>query len=154
VKTSVFLVLAGLSVFCVAAAEKPGAIDLPAKTAKIAGPDAAYDEGSEYRCIRSWKTTNVVLRWSFTIPAKGAYRMFINYSAPHTSDNSEALIECGNQRASFFVKSTGDWRRFVEADLGPILFRKPGEAELTLRVTAKMPGSVWDFRSLRLVPED
>lgn len=135
------------------AADGSGEILLPSKAAALEGPDAKYDDGAEFKCIRNWKSTNVVLRWSFDVPAKAAYRVYVTYAAPNDATGCEAELATGNQVAKFMVKTTGDWRKFVETDLGPILLRKPGPAELTIRVTRKMGGSVWDFRSLRLVPE-
>ncbi len=139
--------------FATFAADEAKEILLPTKDAKMEGPDVRYDDGAEYKCIRSWKSTNVVLTWSFNVPAKAAYRIFVTYAAPNDANGSEAEIATGGQVARFFLQPTGDWRKFVERDLGPILLRKPGPAELTVRVTRKAGGSVWDFRSLRLVPE-
>lgn len=140
--------------FAAFAADEAKEIFLPAKDAKIEGPDVRYDDGADYKCMRAWKSTNVVLTWSFNIPAKAAYRIFVTYAAPNDANGCEAEIATGGQVARFFVQPTGDWKKFAERDLGPILLRKPGPAELTVRVTRKVGGSVWDFRSLRLVAEN
>jgi hypothetical protein len=139
--------------FATLATEEAKDVFLPTKDARIEGPDAKYDDGAEFKCVRNWKSTNIVLRWSFNVPAKAAYRIFVTYAAPYDGEGCEAEVATGSQIARFTVRATGDWRKFEERDLGPILLRQPGPAELSVRVTKKMGGSVWDFRSLRLVQE-
>jgi len=126
-------------------------IVLPAKDAKLAGPDAKYENA--YKAICSWRNTNIVATWTVQIPAKGAYRVFLTYSTLATSAGNEAEITIGNQRAAFSIAATRGWDDYAEHDIGPVLLRNPGSAELSLKVT-KIKTKVWNVRMLRLVKED
>lgn len=144
------LVLFALSAAGVAA-DEPREILLPTSQAKIEGK-ARYDGSPGNQCVRYWDGTNIVQRWAITVPARAAYRVFVTYSAPDSSQGNEAEVVVGSQVAKFLLKGTGGWGTFAEQDIGPVLLRTPGPAELSVKIT-KRKGTAWDFRSLRLVPE-
>lgn len=135
------------------AADDSRVILLPTGEAKVSG-GARYDDGAAYKCIRDWRTTNVVARWAFTLPARGAWRVLLTYACPPESAGSAFEVVAGEQRANGFTRSTGNWTTFKEHDVGPILLRKPGAHELVVRVTRQTGGSVWDLRHVKLARED
>jgi hypothetical protein len=145
-----------LLVFCgvtavASAADEPKEILLPTSQAKIEGK-ARYDDAPSQKCVRYWDGTNIVLRWSINVPARAAYRVFVTYAAPDGATGNEAEVAVGNQIAKFQLKGSGGWGMFAEQDIGPVLLRTPGPAELSVKIT-KRKGPAWDFRSVRLVPE-
>ena len=146
---AIFLTLA-LVAPCLHAAD----IVLPAQAAKLEGRDAIYDDAAAYKCIRHWKNTNIVARWSFDVPAKAAYRVFVTYACPPELSGSEIEIMAGTQRATGQVQSTGAWNTYKEFDLGPVILRKTGPLEFVLRVARIPRGSAWDLKGVRLVPEN
>lgn len=147
---AVVLLLFGCSAARIAA-DEPKEILLPASQAKIEGK-ARYDDSPANKCIRYWDGTNIVLRWSFNVPARAAYRVFVTYCTPGGGPGNEAEVAVGSQVAKFQYEATGGWGKFEEKDIGPLLLRTPGPAELSVKIT-KRKGHAWDFRSVRLVPE-
>lgn len=134
------------------AADAPPSLVLDGSAAKVTG-GARYDGSAQQRCIRYWGKTNVVATWSVAVPARGTYRVFATYSCdPHVAGSSYE-IQIGNQKANGVVQGTERWGVFKEFDLGPVLFRKPETVEVSLRGTKVVRGTLWDLRSLRLVPE-
>lgn len=146
---AIFLMLA-LSATGVHAAD----IALPTKAAKLEGQPAYYDDATGYKCIRHWRNTNITARWTFDVPAKSAYRVFLTYACPPDITGSGIEVTVGPQRATGFTQSTGGWNRFKEFDLGPVLLRKPGQTELVVRITSIVRGNGFDLQSVRLVPEN
>ncbi len=142
-----------VSVFALMAADDSRIILLETKDAKIEG-GGRYDDTNGYKCIRDWKTTNVVARWNFDVPAKGSYRVLLTYACPRDGDGSEIEVNVGTQRANGLTESTGNWTTFKEFDLGPVLLRRPAATELSVKATRAAHGSVWDLRSVKLVREE
>jgi hypothetical protein len=143
--TALLLCLGLFGAPCLQAADE---IVLLAKDAKIDGPSARYDPVA--KAIRYWGGTNVVVSWSIQIPAKGTYRVFMQYASPRQAE--EGQIAIGDLKTRFLTVSTGAWGNYAEQDIGPVLLRKPGSAEFSLRFTK--PASGWDFQKVRLVKED
>ena len=148
-----FLAAFSFHAFVIFADDDARTILLETKDAVIEG-DARYDGGADFHCLRDWKSTNVVARWQVNIPAKGAYRVLLTYACPHPSAGSTIEVDVGTQRASGFTESTGSWQTFKEFDLGPVLLRKPGQTELSVKATYAAHGSVWDLRCVKLARED
>ncbi len=131
-------------------------IVLDAKDAKIEQPQdgmAKYETIPNRLCIGFWHSTNIVARWSLNVPAKSAYRVVAVLSCMKGSEGAQFEVRVAGQRAAGFVPSTDDWGRFVELDLGPVLLRKPGPAELTVQAITMPHGSAMNLRAVRLVPE-
>ena len=128
---------------------------LDTKNATLEGPNARYDGGPDFHCIRDWKNTNIVARWNFDVPAKGAYRVLLTYACPTNLFGSEIEVTVGSQRAGGFTESTGTWITFKEFDLGPLLLRKPGTTEVAVKITRILNKSgAWDLRTVKLVREE
>jgi len=136
------------------AAQAADEIVMEAGAAKIDGPDARYDDKPGTKAIRYWNNTNVVVSWSVQIPARGAYRVLLTYASPQKDpDSNQAEISIGNQTTTFSPVSTGGFGNYAEQDIGPVLLRKPGQAEVKLRFI-RMKSLGWDFQKIRLVKED
>ncbi len=139
----------------VGAAETNEAIVLDSKDAVIdaAGGKAQYESKEDRRCVGYWESTNVVVRWTTTVPAKGAWRVAVEYAAQLPDPGPEVEVVAGNQRASGILRPTGDWGKFVLADLGPILFRKAGSIEVTVKTISLCRGHGINLRGVRLMRE-
>lgn len=150
------IVLAALAAATVRAADDPpGTIVLDAKDAKIEnnGGSARYETAPNRLCIGYWGSTSTVVRWSFEVTQKAAYRIIMVQACGPDSPGSRFEVLVGNQRATGDVETTGDWGRFVDLDIGPILLRKPGTCELSVRGIFKPGRSVMNLRAVKLVPE-
>jgi len=133
------------------AADGATEIILAAKDAKVEGP-AAYQS---FANAVGWNNTNAVVSWTVQLPAKGAYRVFLTYATPHAqATNDFAELSLGNQKAVFEIEPTQGWHDQVEHDIGPLLVRSTGSAELTVRLTKVVRAKVWNLRAIRLVKED
>ena len=134
------------------AGDAPGSLLLEAGASKVTG-GARYDGAPQNRCIRYWGSTNVVATWRVAVPARGTYRVFATYSCDPKVAGSSYEIQIGSQKANGAVQGTERWGVFKEFDLGPVIFRKPETVEVVVRGTRISRGTLWDLRSLRLVPE-
>lgn len=145
--------LAVFAALCVRAAE--GDVVLEAVNGKVeaAGSGARYEAGLDRRCIGYWKSTNVTVSWRFELKERATYRVILVYAtlAPEPGPEVEVLV--GSQKANGFAKPTGDWGKFVELDLGPVLVRKPGTVEVVARVTRMVGVNAVNLRAVRLVKE-
>lgn len=144
-----------LGVFCTLRAYAAmGDILLEAVNAKVdaAGGGAKYETASDRRCIGFWKSTNVTVRWSVEVPQRATYRVIFIY-ATIAADAPEVEVAVGSQKANGFAKPSGDWGKFLEVDLGPVLVRKPGTVEVVARVTRMVGGNAVNLRGVRLVKE-
>ena len=128
-------------------------IVLDTKDAKVESHRAYFDAGTRH-CVRDWKDTNTIVRWKFDVPAKGAYRVLLTYACPQNIAGSEIEVSVGPQHANATTQSTGDWDTFKEFDLGPVLLRKPGPCELSVKATRAAGINVFDLRTVKLVKDD
>jgi hypothetical protein len=125
-----------------------------AKDANItAAGSIRFEEKPDYRNIGCWDNTNAVVRWQAAEIPKGTYRVLIVYACARENPGSHFEVVVGSQRANFVVTSTGGWTEFKEADLGPIIIRKGGPADVTARVTRIARRWGINLRAIRLVPE-
>ena len=149
------ILLAALWLPCAVLAGTADAITLDAKSATIEDPthEAKYESGGDRMCVGFWHTTNVVVRWTCDVPRKGAYRVILVHAAQISDPGSEVEVTVDGQRANGFVKPTGDWGRFEDADLGPVILRKPGQVEVTVKVTRFWAGRGMNLRAVRLERE-
>lgn len=152
--------LAFLSVCLLATASPAGdaveTILLHASNATIqaGGGTAKFEPGANRQCVGFWNTTNTVVSWKTRVPAKATYRVVVVYASLASQPGSDVELTIGSQRANGLAKPTGDWGKFVELDLGPVLIRRPGELEVSARATRMGGGGgAWNLRAVRLVPE-
>lgn len=140
--------------YCPAAATNDE-ITLPAVSATIdaGGCKAKYEPGDNRRCVGFWDTTNVVVKWRCDIPARGAYRILLVYAAQVSEPGPTLEVIAGDQRADGIAKPTGDWGRFTELDLGPVVFRKPGTIDIFVRAIRLCSNHGVNLRAMRLVRE-
>ena len=125
-----------------------------AKDAKVAGGGKAkFESGPDQQNIGIWESTNTAVSWTCPSLPKGTYRVFAVYSCTGLEAGSEFEVTVGNQRASFTVPATGGWLNYKEADLGPVIIRKPAAVEITCRVTRIARQYGINLRSIKLVPE-
>ena len=103
--------------------------------------------------IGHWNSTNSVARWKVTVPAKATYRVILTIGCDGNNAGSEVVVEMGGQRATGVVPNTGGWSTMQDQDLGPILLRKPGDYELTVRATKRPHSAVMNLKAVKLVPE-
>jgi hypothetical protein len=155
---SVKAILPALLFFCAALrllAAAGDVIALDSKNARIEDRDgsAKYEDIANRRCVGFWHGTNVVVTWKFDVPEKGAYRVIVVYAALVPEPGSEIEVNVANQRANGLAKPTKDWGKFEELDLGPVLLRKTGPAEVTVKVTRMSGGHGLNLRAIRLVRE-
>jgi hypothetical protein len=131
-----------------------GDIVLEAVNAKVnaAGSGAKFEPGSDRRCIGFWKSTNVTVSWTVQIPERATYRVVFIYATIAPAP-PEVEVTVGGQRANGFAKPTGDWGKFEEADLGPVMVRKPGTVEVVARVTRMVGANAVNLRAVKLVKE-
>lgn len=150
-----FLLLA-CPALCARAEEVPGTIVLAASNAVIEanGGSAKYENKADRLCVGFWNSTNTVVRWRAAIPARGAYRVVVVYAAQIGPGGTDVRVDVGDtQSANGLAKSTDDWGRFRDLDLGPVLLRRPGDVDVAVRVTRMSTGSAWNLRAVKLAPE-
>ena len=136
------------------AGDPAGTIVLPARDATLeAGDGTMQFHGKERGVIGHWNSTNSVAAWKVTVPAKATYRVILTIACDVTNAGSEVSVEMGGQRATGVVPDTGGWGVMKDQDLGPVLLRKPGEYELTVRATKRPHSAVMNLKAVKLVPE-
>lgn len=145
-------IILGLLLLATGISARAADIVLEPKTAKIEGvADRASREGKPL--IGSWSSTNMIARWQVDVPQKASYRAFVTLSSPPASAGSTLEIRIANQRATCVIPDTGDWNRYQELDLGPVLLRKTGPTELAAQIIIKARGDAMNLKRIRLVPE-
>lgn len=137
------------------AARAADPLEFHAKDAKItaAGSLIKYEAGAEFRNIGGWNNTNGFATWSAPEIPKGIYRVVISYACAGDNPGSQLEISVGSQRANFTVTPTSSWTDFKEMDLGPVIIRKAGPAEITARITRVARRWAINLRTVKLVPE-
>ena len=143
----------GLALLLFALAASGADLHLQAREASLAGGKARYDGADNFRCIRGWTSTGITATWKCKIPTRGTWRVYITYACPPEIAGSEFELTLGDQKVNGVIASTERWENYKEMDLGPVIFRRPGDIEAVLRVTKGRNGDHWDVRSIRLVPE-
>lgn len=152
-KTFVAMISLVLTALVARADDPPGTILLDGKDATLTGGGIRYQPSSDRRCIGFWNGLTNTVGWKVTIPEKRTYRIFVTQSCLDPQAGSEFEVAFAGQQASGIVKGSGDWSKFVELDLGPVMVRKPGTYELIIRPTRVPRSTVMNLRSVKLVPE-
>lgn len=148
------ILLVLLPVFAAAAADPEGTIVLPAKAATLSGGGTICFQGGTNRiCIGHWNGTSNTVSWTFRVPEKKTYRLFITFSCDNGQAGSKFEVAIANQIVGGTVSGTGDWGKFEEMDLGPVMLRKPGDYDLVIRPTRVARTAVMNLRQVKLVPE-
>lgn len=150
------MVLAVFAVSRVCAEEPAGSVVLEAVSAKIiraAGDTAKFETAGDRRCVGYWHSTNTVVRWTFELKERATFRVVLVYASQCPEPGPEVEVTAGAQKANGFVKPTGDWGKFTEQDLGPVLLRKPGTVEVAARVTRMCGERGVNLRAVKLVKE-
>lgn len=146
-----------LAAFAACAALAAGAaapFEFHAKDAKIAAAGSIrFEEKPGFQNIGAWNNTNAVVRWNAAELPKGTYRVRIVFACANDNPGSAFEVNVGGQRANFTVLPTGGWTVFQEADLGPVIIRKTGPAEVTARITRIPHRWAINLRTIRLEPE-
>lgn len=148
----IFLFLSLVS--AASAADPDGTIFLAAKAATLSGGGTIRFQGETNRiCIGHWNGTSNTVSWTFRVPEKKTYRLFITFSCDNGQAGSKFEVAIANQIVGGTVSGTGNWGKFEEMDLGPVMLRKPGEVELVIRPTRVARNAVMNLRQVKLVPE-
>ena len=129
-----------------------GDVALEAAKAKLSG-GARYDRNPDLNCIRYWGSTNVTATWKADAVPRGTWRVFITYACPDNMAGSEFELSVGGQKVTGRTAGTGSWLVFKEMDLGPVILRRSGPLDVSLRISRMARSSAWDVRGIRLVPE-
>ena len=67
-------------------------------------------------------------------------------------ESKKQLDNIGHWDATGFVPATGDFQKFAELDLGPLMVRKPGKIDVTVQVTRIERKDAMNLRAVKLVP--
>jgi len=127
-------------------------IELPAKDAVISGNGHAHLKDAAIPEIAGWDSTNSIVTWKISEVPKGTYKVIAVYSCDDMNAGSKLAVTVGNQHADFVVESTTTWMNYKEADLGPVMIRRPGPVDVTVRITDKPHRFGINLRALKLVP--
>lgn len=139
--------------FTTGRAEQARSIEFLAKDAKLTSAGGIkFEARPDQQNIGAWNNTNAVVSWSAAEIPKGTYRVIAVFACNGDHPGSEFEVTVGSQRAAFTVTSTGGWTKFQEADLGPVMIRKAGPAEINARVTRITRLYGINLRAIKLVP--
>lgn len=137
------------------AADPPGTIVLHARDAELEslGKGIAFNNPTGRVYIGSWKSTESSARWAVDYPSRAAYRVILVAGCDATNAGSTVQVDTAGQSATGTIPSSGAWGQFVDVDLGPILVRKPGPTNLTVRATRIARFATMNLKAVKLVPE-
>lgn len=147
------LVCAALLATAALAGEKAPVVFNVRDAALSGGGWLKREERDGIQNIGVWNTTNALVTWTNVSLARGTWRVVALYSCSPENAGSDFEVAVGNQRAAFTVPRTRGWGNYVEADLGPVIIRKPEPVSITARVTRVAQQFGINLRAVKLVPE-
>ncbi|MCP4708374.1 MAG: HEAT repeat domain-containing protein, partial [Planctomycetes bacterium] len=121
-----------------------------ARQAEIHGSGAMFEAGSNRNCIGSWSNVEAWVSWEVEVAQAGAYVVVVSQSSVSNEAGSEYVVAVGDRQLEGVVKSTGDWGRFEEVELGEIDVSRPGKYELAVRPIRKAHSYVMNLQSVIL----
>lgn len=125
------------------------AIDLPAESARAAGPDIKYMP--EWRAF-GWFTEADRVEWGVKLKGRGVYDVYLDWSVSDEEAGKPFVFEAGTQQINGTVGKTGSWFTYRYEKIGSIRLT-PGTHKLIFKADPTSPkGAMLDLRSIKLVP--
>lgn len=116
------------------------------KVTKTFGPFSSI----EGKPLANWTNEGDIATWQVKVDSPGAYKLWMNWS--HAGVGSEAVVTLGDQTVETAVTDTGDWKRFVDTNVGTFHVDKPGTYTLTVKPKKIANGGLMDLKSISLRP--
>ncbi len=102
-----------------------------------------------------WVNTDDQLRWKFSVPKAGVYRLQYNAGADAASAGNDLVATCNGQTVTTSVPDTGGFNKPKHWDAGKFTFDSPGTYEITLKPKSIRAGTqLGKFRSVALLPQE
>jgi arylsulfatase A-like enzyme len=128
----------------------PGAVLLPARTAKVHGNKLRYEAEPSKDTLGFWTDRDDWVEWDFAIPGAGAFEVQLLQGCGKGSGGSVVEVTVNGQALSMTVEETGHFQRFMPRILGTVRFEHPGRYTLSVRAKSKTGGAVMDLRRVVL----
>ncbi len=127
------------------------AIDLPAESARAAGPAIKYMP--EWRAF-GWFTEADRVEWEVELKGRGGYDVYLDWSVSDEAAGKPFVFEAGTLRINGTVGKTGSWFTYRYEKIGSIRLT-PGTHKLIFKADPTSPkGALLDLRSIKLVPKN
>ena len=130
-------------------ADDLGVVHLPAKHARIYGPQIVFEE--QYQNLGWWSDPKDHVIWNLVIEQPGTYQVILDYASAPGADGDALELIVGGQKRSSVVKATGGWDDYGELDLGTVQL-KAGQWELVVRPQGSIKTALIDLRTVKLIP--
>lgn len=134
------------------AADKDGAIILPAKTADVHGAMLRYEPLPHKNTLGYWVRVDDWADWEFDVAAPGEFHVEALIGCGNGSGGGSVEFRAADQTLKYAVAETGGFQQFVPQELGRLRFDRPGRYRLEVRATAKPGPAVMDLREVKLAP--
>jgi alpha-L-fucosidase len=134
--------------------EEDGSFNLVAGDALLKGDPLALSL-TEEPYINTWMGADSA-EWTINVPARGMYKLVLNYACTDRSAGSTIHISAGPLNALVpaikgIVRSTGSWDSFSDWDAGTLVLSR-GVNRLSIGGTPKPGLGVMNLKYVRLVP--
>jgi len=126
-----------------------GRLILLATAARIYGPSLVLEE--KYRNLGYWQHVDDHAIWTVAIPAKGKYRVQLDYACADEMQGNTIVVQSTGQQVAWKVDGTGGWDNYRGKEIGTLQLPE-GEVEMVLRSSGAIQGALLDLRSIRLIP--
>jgi hypothetical protein len=126
-----------------------GTKEFHARDAKITGNGAGYMAATNKDCIGNWSDPTTWVSWPCHISLAGTYKVTLLQALADQSGSKYKII-LGEQELQGVTRSTGDWLKFEDVEVGTINIPETGDYTLAFRPVNKVGGYVFDLRSVTL----
>jgi putative membrane-bound dehydrogenase-like protein len=130
-------------------ADDLGVVRLPAKHARIYGPQMVFE--AQYQNLGWWSDPKDHAIWNLLIEQPGVYRVILDYASAPGADGDALELIVGGQKLGGIVKATKGWDDYADLDLGKVQL-DAGQWELVVRPQGSIKTALIDLRTVKLIP--
>ncbi len=131
------------------APDKKGVHHLLPSKAAIFGPSIVLEK--QYGNLGFWTKPEDHVIWTVDLEKETTFSVWLDFACAPDSAGNTLSIQCGNEKLTYKVQSTGSWDAYQLQSTGGL--RIPaGKHEITLRAEGSIRGALLDLKALELRP--
>lgn len=126
-----------------------GVLQLAPTTCEIFGPSIVLED--KHGNLGYWSSPDDSVAWTIDIARSGKYAVELSWACDNTSAGNVWKLEAEAGSLTGTVAGTGSWDTYRQATVGELSL-EAGRQRITLRSAGRIKGSLFDLKSVRLVP--